>query len=448
MLIEILIHINLTIARKAAVIIICLGLFVSPGVAYGVSGFFPELNPPLDEREPGAESRLPASRRALAPSVEWEYHKTSDNRHPDDSEQQMMWLMNRARSNPTAEGIWLADIYDRYHIYLPDCGRLSEDAGYCYIAGAIEHWGVDLDLMQNEFAGYDAKPPAAFDVRLYRAAENHSEYLISIDGQNHTDQFSRIDDELFFYRRARGNVFSNSLDAVYGHAAFNVDWGPDGGSGSGMQSPPGHRLAIMSIDGDYTNVGIAAVPSPDSAATVGPLIITGNYCEANPSSANHYNRFLVGTVWSDKDDDHFYDPGEGIGGITVMPDHGTYFAVTSNAGGYALPIPAPGAYSITFSGSALEGNAVKTGSGSDSGDTVVKSVTVVDESVLLDLIVESASTSALAGTDDGGGQGCFIAATSLDNPATKHLRIFHISCSVVLIGAAVIPRASRSPHNC
>ena len=27
-----------------------------------------------------------------------------------------------------------------------------------------------------------------------------------------------------------------------------------------MQSPPGHRLAIMSIDGNYTNVGYAVVP--------------------------------------------------------------------------------------------------------------------------------------------------------------------------------------------
>jgi len=436
------------IALCAVAILFCLWLFAGPGMAYAVSGYFPELNPPLDEREPEAKLRSPAIWRAVAPFVEWEHHKTSDNRHPDDREQQMLWLMNRARSNPTAEGIWLADIYDRYHMHLPNCGRLAEDAGYCYIAGAIEHWGVDLELMQNEFAGYVAKPPAAFDVRLYRAAKNHSEYLISIDGQNHTDQFSRIDDEHFFYRRARGNVFSYSLDAVYGHVAFNVDWGPDGGSGTGMQSPPGHRLAIMSIDGDYTNVGIAVVPAPATAATVGPLIITGNFCEANPSAANHYNRFLVGTVWSDKDNDDFYDPGEGIGGVTVRPDQGDYFAVTSNAGGYALPISTPGAYAITFSGSALEGNAVKSGSGSALGGTVVKSVAVGDDSVLLDLIVESVSTSPSAGTGDGGGgQGCFIAATSLVSPAPQLVRLIYVSCCAVIFGAAAIPGSLRCRHS-
>ena len=42
----------------------------------------------------------------------------------------------------------------------------------CFTVGAINHWGVDLDLLLYEFAGYDPKPPAAFDVRLYRAAKS------------------------------------------------------------------------------------------------------------------------------------------------------------------------------------------------------------------------------------------------------------------------------------
>jgi hypothetical protein len=420
-----------TAGQYAAVIIIWLTLFVSPGVAAGSPEFYPEPNPPWGERDAETVMQHPAGSRALAPVVEWEYHKTSDNRHPDGNEQQLMWLMNRARSNPTVEGIWLADIYDHYNSYLPRCRRMTEDIDYCYIAGALDDWGVDLALLQFEFAGYDTKPPAAFDVRLYRAAKSHSEYLIGIDSQNHTDQFNRIADENFSYRRARGNVFSYSWSPIYGHAAFNVDWGPDGDSGSGMQSPPGHRFAIMSIDGDYTNVGIAAVPVSKSATAVGPLVITGNYCEANTFAENHYNRFLVGTVWTDRDNDNLFDPGEGIGGVTVMPDHGTYYAKTSIAGGYALPITAPGTYEVTFGGSALNGE-------------VVATVMVGNGSVLLDLVDDSYSTAPAgdAGDEDssGGGGGCFIAAIPIDVTATKVIRTIISFCSVILIVFAAFHR--------
>ena len=417
----------------AAVIMIWLTIFISPGAASGNPEFFPEPNPPWGVRDAEMAKQHPTVLRAVTPSVEWEYHKTSDNLHHDGNEQQLMWLMNGARSNPSAEGIWLSTIFDRYITYALDCSQTPENIDFCYIAGALDHWNVDLDLLQNEFVGYDAKPPAAFDVRLYKAAKAHSDYLISIDDQNHTDQFNRIDDENFSYTRARGNVFSYSLSAMYGHAAFNVDWGPDGDDGSGMQATRGHRLAIMSIDGDYTNVGIAAVPESNFATTAGPLVITGNYCEANTSAANHYNRFLVGTVWTDKDDDNFFDPGEGIGDVTVMPDQGTYYAITSSAGGYALPITAPGTYEVTFAGSALSGD-------------VVKTVRIGNDSALLDLVDDSNSESAADDASDdggGGGGGCFIDAIPVVFSATKGLWPTIYFCSVIVIGSAALGRRKQ-----
>ena len=42
-----------------------------------------------------------------APETEWLLHKTEDGSHPDNNEQQMVWLMNRARTNPIEEGKWL-----------------------------------------------------------------------------------------------------------------------------------------------------------------------------------------------------------------------------------------------------------------------------------------------------------------------------------------------------
>jgi hypothetical protein len=408
-------------------ITISMMILVSAGTVRANFDSFAEPNPPSIQRDAEFRQQSATISRAIEPSVEWKYHKTSDNRHPNANEQQLMWLMNRARSNPTVEGIWFATIHDRYYPFINGCSRQTDDTDFCYIAGALNHWGVDLDLLQHEFVGYDPKPPAAFDVRLYKAAKAHSDYLISIDGQAHTGQFDRIDAQNFSYRRARGNVFSYSLSANYGHAAFNIDWGPDGGDGSGMQSPRGHRLSIMSIDGDYTNVGYAVAVDSDSATDVGPLVITGNYCEANTAAQNHYNRFLVGTVWSDDDGDDFYDPGEGVGGVTVMPDHGVYYAVTSDGGGYAVPITEPGKYEITFSGG---GRALS--------EDVVRTVTIVNESVLLDLVADLKTDNSADDTDrksGGGGGGCFITSGSGGHSADLKLGIVIIVFAFVLLGA-------------
>ena len=206
------------------------------------------------------------------------------------------------------------------------------------------------------------------------------------------------------------------------------DWGPDDGSGTGMQSPPGHRLAIMSIDGNYTNVGYAVVPESDSATDAGPLVISGNFCAANTGAENHYNRFLVGTVWSDDDGDDFYDPGEGIGGVTVMPDQGAYYAVSSDAGGYAVPITQPGTYEVTFSG------------GGRALSEVVKTVRIVDESVLLDVVDNtysdlSADDADRASGDGGGGGGCFITSSSEGYSAELKLRLILVLFAILLFGS-------------
>mgnify|MGYP000164650791 CR=1 FL=1 len=314
---------------------------------------------------PAAPSSATVS-RWMAPSAltEWTYHKTDDNLHPDGNEQQMVWLMNRARSDPAQEGVWLATEDD------PD------------IAAARTHWGVDVAVLQNEFAAIPAKPPVAFDVRLYNAAKAHSDYLISIDGQTHTGQFDRISAAGFDYTSAAGIVYSYSDHTVYGHAGFNIDWGP---GTDGTQDPPGHRNAIMSVSGNYTNVGYAVVAESNPATHVGPQVITGNLCYANTGAANHYNRFLVGTVWIDSNGNNQYDPGEGIGGVRVELDQGDFFAVTANSGGYAIPVTAAGDYVVTFSGSMI---------------TIPdnRAVTVASTSVLLDLKYAGGSTVPEANT--------------------------------------------------
>lgn len=343
---------------------------------------FPEPDPPAVVQSSAETSspRMLVVEAALA-DLEWTFHKTLDNQHPDGIEQQMLWLMNRARTDPAGEGLRLATMVD------PD------------VALARVYFDVDLEALQGEFAAIPARPPAAFDVRLYQAARAHSDYLIANDTQEHTDQLLRVENAGFLYGSWRGNVFSYTRSGIHGHAAFNIDWGV--GDDTGMQPGRGHRQAIMSLDGDYTNVGLAVVAETDTATGVGPLVTTGNYCSANTAQANHFNRFLVGTVWRDLNDNDQYDPGEGMGAITVQPDRGTYHAITADSGGYALPLLETGAYTVTFSGSGLDSEPTRT-------------VVMDNRSFLLDLAYtnggpgdpEAGTTPQSAAS--GGGGGCFI----------------------------------------
>lgn len=283
--------------------------------------------------------------------TEWVYHKSADGLHPDGPEQQQVWLMNRARANPAAEGGWLAT------------------TPHADIAFARGWFGVDTNLLQQEFLGYTPKPPAAFDRRLWAAAAVHSRDLIARDAQDHINQYSRIDDAGFSSWSYRGNVYSYADSGIHAHAAFNIDWGfePDG-----MQSGRGHRMAIMSVDGAYTNVGIAVVGETDPVTDVGPYVVTGNFAYAAEGEDDHFNTFIIGTVWEDGNGNGLYDVGEGLAGVTVQADNNSFYAVTGTAGGYAFPA-GDGSYDVRFSGTLL-------------ASTVIKPVTVFGASVLLDQV--------------------------------------------------------------
>lgn len=292
--------------------------------------FAPEPDPPVRLPSAPVEKRVEQFKPS-APTMEWTLHKSADGADPDGGEQKMMFLMNRARMDPTAEGIWLAESTD------PD------------IANGRNFFNVDIDALKNAFAALEVKPPAAFDIRLHDASELHSLDLIARDAQDHIGQFDKVNASGFNCNGGRASVFSFSQNALNAHAALNIDWGNGPG---GMQDPPGHRLAIMGVlpGGELTNVGLAMVAENDPGTQVGPLVFSGAYCQAG---APDHNRFIVGTVWNDLNQDGDYDEDEGLGGVTVMPDKGTFFAVTGDAGGYAIPITAPDSFMVTFSGGDL-----------------------------------------------------------------------------------------------
>jgi hypothetical protein len=77
--------------------------------------------------------------------------------------------------------------------------------------------------------------------------------------------------------------------------------------------------------------------------------------------------FITGVAYQDNNGNGFYDAGEGIAGIKIATDQGTWFAVTSTSGGYAIPVPAnSGTYVLSATGGPLDGAKATVTVGSDS----------------------------------------------------------------------------------
>jgi len=315
---------------------------------------------------------------------EWLCHKTADGLHPDGAEQALLWLMNRARQSPSAEGAFLAGLDDPL------------------IFAAIDFYDVDLGVLQDEFDAIAPKPPAAFDRRLYAAALGHADLMVS---ENSDDpacgsaplppcQLARVGPAGFFFVASglRGNSFGFAATPLFAHAGWNIDWGPY----FNPTVPPGmypgrvHRKGVMS-DPDaiatqvLTNAGIAVVDTAGEPTTLGPLVVVADYARANDAASGFdlYNRFLVGTVWEDLDGDGLYDPGEGKGGVTVSTDTAAWTATTAPGGGYAIPILDAGPVAITFSGGGVP--------------THQTTAQVGGESVLVDYVVPEPAASLGAG---------------------------------------------------
>jgi uncharacterized protein YkwD len=250
---------------------------------------------------------------------------------PTDEEQLYLEYLNRMRANPTAEGQRLATTSD------PN------------VLSAYGQFMVDLNLMQAEFATNPPVPPLAMNAQLLSAARWHSGDMFTNQYQGHYQTNGSIimspGDRIATngYRASTygENVFSYAGSVFHGHAAFAVDWG---GPSGGMQNPPGHRDNMLYSS--FREVGVGVIDGVNGS--VGPQLTTQDFGTQVSSSP-----FLTGVVYFDLNGNGFYDVGEGIGGVIVNTPGSTYFAVTADSGGYAIPISTNGHYTVTFTASSL-----------------------------------------------------------------------------------------------
>lgn len=271
---------------------------------------------------------------------------------PTGDEQYMLELINRARSNPAQEGIFLTTQTD------PN------------IVSAYTFFSVNKPAIVSAFSIIPSAQPLAMNAILLGTARAQSLDQQIHDYQGHTsfdgrtfdmriNQAGYVNAALAENVYAPNGVGGASIPSVlFGEVGLNIDWGVPSLD---------HRHAIMGMSvsgfdyGTLREVGIGLVRYPNSAPHALSWVITQDFGVVYDMSSGTFgptiNKFLVGVVFTDSDANGFYTPGEGKGGITVMPNVGTDYAITTSSGGYAIPLLGlPGgttSITVTFSGGPL-----------------------------------------------------------------------------------------------
>ena len=252
------------------------------------------------------------------------------------TEQYLLERINTARANPAAEGEMLANAG-------------SVDA---HIAANYKYYGVSPATLRTQFASYQARPPLAMNKILLGTARSHSIEQSNSGTQTHSSSDGTTFDQRIIqagyqWSLVAENVYAYTLTPFYGHVGLNADWGV---------AELGHRNNIMSSNADERynttkEVGIGvvnAVAAKDTQGNAfGPLVITQDF--GTPSDRS--KAFFLGVVYNDLNGNGQYDDGEGLGGVTIMPDAGDFYAVTNAAGGFTIPLPA-GVSTLTVTASA------------------------------------------------------------------------------------------------
>jgi len=242
-------------------------------------------------------------------------------------EQFYVELINRARANPVAEGLRLANL-----------GSIDDDVDRNY-----DFFRVDLAMMQAEMSLLPPAQPLAPNRLLHKAAVKHSRDMATTGVQTHTGSDGstigqRVKREGYNFNRVTENIYTTSANGQHGHAGFVVDWGDDGGAG-GMQMGRGHRRNAHDPDARELGMGVVETNKPG----VGPQVVTQVFGTINSSGP-----FVTGVAHLDLDGDDFYTPGEGVGGVTVTVSGSAFHARTVPGGGFAVPLPGDGTYELRF----------------------------------------------------------------------------------------------------
>lgn len=196
-----------------------------------------------------------------------------------------------------------------------------------------------LELINADRAKAGAQP-LADNGQLNQAAGAHSQWMIDTgifshtgaNGSSPTDRILASGYHLTGAWSDGENIGMVSTQAPSGYAD-EVER-----LHTNFMNSPGHRANIL--NGAYTEVGLG-------------LRVGGSGAYATEDFAHSGSQhFLTGVAYDDTNHNHFYNPGEGLGGIDVLAVSSSgakYEAHTYGSGGYDIALPS-GSYTVTYSG--------------------------------------------------------------------------------------------------
>jgi Ca2+-binding RTX toxin-like protein len=227
------------------------------------------------------------------------------------AEQYLIELINRARLDPQAEAA-------RY--------GLSLNAG---LNGNVIS-GAPLDVL-------------APNTDLENAAENHSNWMLDVDTFSHTGvngsgPGERISDAGYQFTGSwawRENLAWTGTTAQLDTAEAVEE------HHEGLYRSSGHRVNTFSAN--IQEIGVAQVTGrfTHQGTTYNSSMLTLNF------AASGQQVFVTGVTYQDRDDDAFYDIGEGYGGIEIATDQES--ATAASAGGYGVKATADRDLAVTVS---------------------------------------------------------------------------------------------------
>jgi uncharacterized protein YkwD len=254
---------------------------------------------------------------------------------PTGQTQELLELINRFRQSPSAEL------------------NLLLNSGDAKIAQALQQFGVDRNLLAQQWRGLVPVAPLAWSAELATSATAHNLQMIAADTQSHqlpgeASLLQRANNAGYSATRVGENIFAFSESVLFGHAGLVIDWGNDAQSIGGIQNPAAHRELLLS--NNYREIGLAITAENDSRTSVGPLVITE---DLGTRTALNNKAWLLGVAFQDLDNDGFYEAGEGVSGVEVevraanQPNSAPVITTTLDAGGYQTLLD-PGLYQVNF----------------------------------------------------------------------------------------------------
>ena len=275
-----------------------------------------------------------------------------DSGDPTPAEQQVLEYINRARANPVAEG---------------------------------QRLGIDIHEGLPDPSLVGPRPPLAMNRVLLGIAQAHTQDMYNLNYYSHNDPngttaFDRMAHAGYNYVMAGENMAASvGLSAAELEDFMMVDSGTPGRL---------HRVNLLDLSNPYpcgnppcvySEIGIGYY----GAATPNGIGLSSLITEDFGTAANT-GPFLLGVVYNDRNNNNFYDIGEGIAGVTITTSSGGYYTVSSSAGGYAIPIGTSGTITVTASGPNFS--------------PITKTVTLQGTNVKLDFTSQASTTTSFMST--------------------------------------------------